>query len=175
MVHKIVCTAEEREYRDSIRKKFEDYITNVQFLLQAQMNRKTGATLNQLKTREIQGNIKQTVADYIVGVKELATTEFGLFFEYFSEVSFDLSSRVDETTWKAIVAVQEYNLAHDFETRMVFFLQNLETHQLDVALKLIVLSHIKQRLERSVGLEPSQPVPTAQAPPSKMDFFQAKL
>ncbi len=176
MIHNIVRSSEERAYRDSVRKKFEDFITNVQFLLQAALNRKTGANLNQLKSRDIQGNLRNSVGDYMEGIKELAAQEFPLFFEYFSQVSFELSSKIDEAAWQAIVAVQDYNLAHDFESRMVFYLQKLELQQLDAVLKLLVLSHVKQRLERTlnVSTEENACAPTA-AIPSKMDFFRAKL
>jgi hypothetical protein len=159
-----------------VRKMFDDYVTNVQFLLQAALNRKTGANLNQLKTREIQGNLRNSVTDYLEGIKELATKEFQLFFEYFSQSSFALASKVDEAAWQAITAVQDYNLAHDFESRMVFYLQNLELHQLDPVLKLLVLSHVKQRLERSVGLSGEETGPASEeTTQSKMEFFRAKL
>ncbi len=176
MIHQIMRSAEDRAYRDSVRKKFEDFVTNVQFLLQAALNRKTGANLNQLKTRDIQGNLRNSVGDYLEGIKELATQEFTLFCEYFSEASFELASRIDEAAWQVIVAVQDYNLAHDFESRMVFYLQNLELQQLDAVLKLLVLSHVKQRLERSIsgGAEENASVPEATVA-SKMDFFNAKL
>ncbi len=176
MIQNIVRSSEERAYRDSVRKKFEDFVTNVQFLLQAALNRKTGANLNQLRSRDIQGNLRNSVGDYLEGIKELAAQEFPLFFEYFSQVSFELSSKIDETAWQAIVAVQEYNLARDFESRMVFYLQKLELQQLDAVLKLLVLSHIKQRLERSnhVGVEENPQTPETMVS-SKMDFFRAKL
>ncbi|OLS14380.1 MAG: hypothetical protein RBG13Loki_2029 [Promethearchaeota archaeon CR_4] len=161
-------------YQNSIRNKFEQYVTCVQFLLQAAMNRKTGANLVQLKTRDIQGNIKQSMGDYLETIKALATKEFGLFTEYFTEISFDLSSNIDEITWQVITAIQEYNLTIDFESRMVFYLQKLNITQLDAALKLLVLSHIKQRLERSTGLEQYQAIPAAQNLGSNMDYFLTK-
>ncbi len=175
MIHSIVKSAEQREYRDSVRRKFEDFVTNVQFLLQAALNRKTGANLNQLRTRDIQGNLRNSVGDYLEGIKELATQEFPLFFEYFTEVSFELSSKINETAWQAIVAVQEYNLARDFESRMVFYLQKLELAQLDAVLKLLVLSHVKQRLERTLNVGTEENVCTPEAKvSSKMGFFQVK-
>jgi hypothetical protein len=170
MVHRIIRTAEEQGYRDSIRNKFENYITCVQFLLQAAMNRKTGANLLQMKTKDIQGNIKQSVGDYLETLKALATKEFGLFIEYFTETSFELSSTIDEEIWQVVTAIQEYNLAIDFESRMVFYLQNLNITKLNAALKLLVLSHIKQRLERSAGIEQYLTIPAVQNLGSNMDY-----
>ncbi len=176
MIHDVVRSSEERAYRDSVRKKFEDFVTNVAFLLQAAMNRKTGANLNQLKTRDIQGNLRNLVGDYLEGIKELAAQEFPFFFEYFTEVSFELSSKIDESAWQAVVAVQDYNLAHDFESRMVFYLQKLELAQLEAVLKLLVLSHVKQRLERTLNAGGQENEISPEITKStKMDFFRARL
>ncbi len=147
----------------------------MQFLLQAALNRKTGANLNQLKTRDIQNNLRNSIGDFLEGIKELATQEFSLFLEYVSEESFELTNKINDKAWQTIVAVQDYNLAHDFESRMVFYLQNLELQQLDAVLKLLILSHVKQRIERSIDVSTNEngsgPGSTL---PSKMDFFRVK-
>jgi len=156
MVGEIVKDAEvraDRAYKERVRHDLDELVTSIQFLLQARMNRKSGTELNQIKTKDIQGNLKSSLTDYIEETKDLAAKEFAIFYEYFAESTLDLTSKIDDEAWQAIVAVQDYNLANDFDSRFVFYLKDLDNAKLDAALKLLVLSHIKQRLARCVGLE----------------------
>jgi len=152
LIQGIVKDAEERDHVSCVRQKLEEHVTNIQFLLQARINRDSGANLTQIKSRDIQGNLKASLGDSLEEVKNLAAAEFPLFFNYFTETTFELTSKIDEQAWQAISAVQDYNLANDFDSRFVFYLKNLNTAQLDGVLRLLILSHVKQRLERSVGL-----------------------
>jgi hypothetical protein len=155
LVDGIVKDAEERAdkaYKESVRQNLDECATSIQFLLQARMNRQSGTGLSQIKTKDIHGNIKNSLTDKIEEFKDLATQEFPIFFEYFSQVTLDLTSKIDDKAWQAIVAVQDYSLANDFDSRFVFYLKDLDNMQLDAVLKLLVLSHVKQRLERCVGL-----------------------
>ena len=136
-----------------MRKAFDNLVTSVQFLLEARINQQSGSGLAQIKTKDIQGNIRISLTDKIEEIKDLAAQEFPIFFEYFSETTLELTSKIDEQAWQSVVAVQGYNSANDFDTRFVFYLKDLNTSQLDATLKLLILAHVKQRLERSVGLD----------------------
>ena len=176
MINKILISAKERNYRESVRNKIEVFVTNVQFLLQATLNRKLGTNLNQLRTKDIQKNLKHSIEDYLEGIKEIASQEITFFYEYFSEVSLELRSAINEEVWQIIMAVMDYNLAHDFESHIVFYLQNLELQQLDTVLKLLILCHVKQCLERRLNTYDKG---NAKAPyshlPLKMDFYNSRL
>jgi|SRR5271157_5196243 len=156
MVGEIVKDAEyraDKAFKERVRQSLDELVTSIQFLLQARMNRQSGTGLNQIKTKDIQGNLKTSLTDKIEETKDLAAKEFAIFYEYFSECTLNLTSQIDDKAWQVIVAVQDYSLANDFDSRFAFYLKDLDNRQLDAVLKLLVLSHIKQRLERCVGLD----------------------